>query len=84
MATAGYSSTGSGGVSFGKSPFARSVTLFYQSKANPLLTVDFGFPAIAAMAGLAAPRRSFSTEWSTRCRRGGAEITAHPPMSSGW
>lgn len=49
MAAAGYSSTGSGGLSFGNSPFARSVTLFYQSKANPLLTVDIGFPDMSAM-----------------------------------
>ena len=28
------------------------MTLFYQSKANPLLTVDIGFPDMSAMAGV--------------------------------
>ena len=55
MTAVGYGAVGSASVAVGGSPFARSPTLFYQSRTNPDLAVDVGFPDAAGRAAFSSP-----------------------------
>ena len=52
MTAAGYRAAGGVSFALGGSPFAPAPVLFFQSRSNPELTVDVGFPDVSGRAAV--------------------------------